>query len=683
MFRDAPFPAPTIQSPLAPRAGSKEGGSPFGLALSSPFGASGHDIFDALNQVGLAEHTRRHGMQFLALDKHVQRSQARLLGMLASVVLPGGQYAENTTGAWVVLTSDADLAEALHAQCKPLPSECCVFVDCSQGEGQERCHFSIGTDLRRLVSGSVLSNATSAPLNEGFAPVRKNVAQRILFQIKSEGSATVESETETAGLFSLASVQQTVFRALDDCRRMLPSAADLRSYETQWFGKLQSAMEAAARSILDAGEQQRLADDDGSLSRDGLLDFNAQAFDVGAYASELSSGLLGKIDKAFKLLPDVGWVFEHFMAKLAQWYASSDLIALMKANQIFKQEVAATVLSKDTLADVFGSTYATFNCNQQQIGDLAVGGAVVGGTAFVVGTVYGIIYDIVSTFVMIIKYSFAGIKWVFKQGLNAASSAMAPQDMAPVSDETVQSWFPSFDLKTFFQQDLPEMCKLLVDLARKVIDDFKLHAAEYGQLVGQYMGKAMGGALQGTLKLMFDAYDASASLLERVWYVIKQWFRIGSVLGPLVVDIILMFCTAGTGTVLSAAAKLSKVEKLGDAMRFLKLSRKAVESLGVYKRMATMIPQRLVKLVQTVIQKVWNAVGAVKDQVSDALRLAFGSKVDAPDGDDVRWLLELVDVWYQRCSTLNFFIAVILLITGGSTVDQKGQVVQQPLPSSP
>ncbi len=683
MFRDAPFPASTDQSTLAPRVGSKEGGSPFGLALSSPFGASGREIFDALNQVGLAEHTRRHGMQFLALEKAVQRSQTRLMGLLASVALPGGQYAENATGAWVVLTSDASLAESLHAQCEPMPSECCVFVDCSAGEGQERCHFKMGSDIRRLVSGSVLSNATSAPLNEGFTAVRQNVTQRSLFQIKSEGSATTEGEVETAGLFSLANLQQAVFGQLDDCWRMLPSAADLRSYETQWFNRLQSAMEAAARSILDAGEQQRLAEDDGSLSRDGLLDFSTKAFDVGQYATELSSGLLGKIDKAFKLLPDVGWVFEHFMTKLGEWYAGSDLIALMKANQTFKQEVVATILSKDTLADAFGSNLTTFTRNQQQIGDLAIGGAVVGSTAFVVGTVYGIIYDIISTFVMIIKYSFAGIKWVFRQGLDAASSAMVPQDMAAVSDETVQSWFPSFDLKSFFQQDLPEMCKLLVDLARKVIEDFKAHAAEYGRLVGSYVGKAMGGALQGGLKLMFDAYDASASLLERVWYVIKQWFRIGSVLGPLVVDLILMVCTAGSGTVLSAAAKLSKVEKLGDAMRFLKLSRKAVESLDVYKRMVGMVPTRLITLVQKVIQKVWNAVGAVKDQVNDALRLAFGAKVDAPDGDDVRWLLELVDVWYQRCSTLNFLIAIVLLITGGSTVDQKGQIVQQPLPSTP
>ena len=67
----------------------------------------------------------------------------------------------------------------------------------------------------------------------------------------------------------------------------------------------------------------------------------------------------------------------------------------------------------------------------------------------------------------------------------------------------------------------------------------------------------------------------------------------------------------------------------------------------------------------------------MKDQVQNALRLAFGGKVDGPDGDDVTWLIERVDAWYQRCSTLNFLIAILLLITGGSTIDAKGQVPQQ------
>ena len=108
-------------------------------------------------------------------------------------------------------------------------------------------------------------------------------------------------------------------------------------------------------------------------------------------------------------------------------------------------------------------------------------------------------------------------------------------------------------------------------------------------------------------------------------------------------------------------------------MRFTKVSASAVEKFSHYGEIRKMIPSGLITRIQKLINRLWNAVGPAITQVSDWVRSAFDR---LPDKDSLDWagIAEAIDTWYQRCGTINFFIAIMLLLTGSSIVNDRGNI---------
>jgi hypothetical protein len=192
--------------------------------------------------------------------------------------------------------------------------------------------------------------------------------------------------------------------------------------------------------------------------------------------------------------------------------------------------------------------------------------------------------------------------------------------------------------------------------------------------VGQHIIDFPSAAGNASLKLFFEPYNPNWSLTERVAYVARQWFQIGSVLGPVLVDILLSICSMGQTAYLSAASKLAKLEKLGEALRFTKVTEKMLETYKCVGRIRQCIPPKLIKIVQDLIEMLSTAMGVVKDQVIGKLKLIHDA---LPGSQGVDWvkISKFVYEAYDKCSTINFFVGMILLFTGNSDITEEGEVV--------
>ena len=81
------------------------------------------------------------------------------------------------------------------------------------------------------------------------------------------------------------------------------------------------------------------------------------------------------------------------------------------------------------------------------------------------------------------------------------------------------------------------------------------------------------------------------------------------------------------------------------------------------------------RAIESLFERLWNAVGPVIDQIKDTLEVAYktvSKQVDLPPLDEIT---KMIDTWYDRCEAVNFFVAIFLMLSASSDIDEKGMVV--------
>jgi hypothetical protein len=656
---------------LEPRP-EQETPSAFGVSMSGPFAASGRAIFDAYVTLGGIEPVYVGGFRCAGLDPTavaVVEDVLRGRGSRSSApVLDKPGY-----DGILLVSSEEGLAGAWGDKCAPEPGECCIFVDSSAGRGSERCEVIVGSRVCGALESLLAEpgRSESAPrVGSLIAEVLRIAGDPTTEELLRDGRLAAGPLAQTLPFFGFGLAFYDVVIAVLSLVRRLPDPAKSQPGEAESASQLQALLDRWIPRFLSHEAQNRYATDDGTGDRSEILDFETDVFTLAESGVAGVEALFKPLRSAYASLPDAAWAFGILYDELATDYARSRILDQAEANLVFQFSVVSTVLSMRGLGEIVKGNARAAQQHEQQLRDLAIGGAIIGTTCFTFGTIYGVIYDIVDTFVSVIYYTFVGIRWVFYQAKAALDAALAEPEVPAASDETVAAWFPIFDLDTFFAEELPELYASAKEFSYRLRDDFINNAALYGEMVGEYLTSALGSTLESTLALVFDPYDPNAGYLDRIWYVVKQWFYLGSVLGPIIIDLVLTFGSGGGGVV-AAALKLGKIDKLKDVFRITKVGEGVVESFAFFKRIVAFFPDellRITKVVERVLEKVWAAIGPIRDQLMTVLTKLQQSTPDV----DVAWWATQIDEMYDRASTINFLVGIFLLVTGTAEVDGEG-----------
>ena len=188
-------------------------------------------------------------------------------------------------------------------------------------------------------------------------------------------------------------------------------------------------------------------------------------------------------------------------------------------------------------------------------------------------------------------------------------------------------------------------------------------------MVGQLLAQGAIGAAGGMLSLFTAGYPVGEGVFTHVVYQIKQWFNIGCVLGPILVDIILLFCSGGSSGVFSLAAKAGKLGDAAKLARFATKLPKAFEATSLFRAAARKIPKALVERVSKLVHQLWAIVGKLSDQIGVLLK-AVNDKLRrsgkaVPEADMTKIAARL-DNWYDAAGAADVFAAVIYFLIGGT-----------------
>lgn len=358
---------------------------------------------------------------------------------------------------------------------------------------------------------------------------------------------------------------------------------------------------------------------------------------------------------------------QEWISTIIKKYQDSRIVQYCEAKQRFEKVFYSELVNAKNISGVLKDIIDDYKKHEQEITELVVIGATAGTSAFVIGTIYQIFYDIISAFVTLIQYAYYGAVGLATYAYNA----VAGESKEPAIDyAAITQFFTSFDLEGFLTNDLPELADGVIQLCYDVLDDFINNAEKYGTLVANYVTDACGGVLSGTMSLFLQPYDSNASLPSRVWWGVTQWFNLGALLGPVIVDVILFFCSGGTGGVVSATTKLGKLEKVGDALRYTKKAMTLIEDIPAFANIIKKIPTRIKTLIIKIFQQLWDATGAFADKFKDLIIQAYKAANNSalPSMEEIALR---IDDAYDTAEGINFFIAICLMFFGGS-INEEG-----------
>lgn len=387
--------------------------------------------------------------------------------------------------------------------------------------------------------------------------------------------------------------------------------------------------------------------------------------------SQLITSIQKQLSSVLGLLPDVskGDDLNILLQKSIETLQLSYVVQIKEANDSFNKSFEDEMWNLSNWRNTFTTFAESYWSHIEDLAVLASIGAVGGTLAFVVGTVVQIIIDIFNAFIMIIKYAYYGISYVVDRTSEAFQNTFTAID-----PKIVESMQEPFDLDRFLSEDLYEMMSSVSEMAMGIIDSYIDNAEKWGKSVASFVHYGIANSVETVTSLMFETYNYSWNVLEKMWWGVRQWYKMGQLFGPLIVDIVLLFCSGGTSGVISAASKigkLSKVNGVSKAFRFTKWMDK-LEKIDIYKDIIAKIPDRLIKLVKSLVERLWAAIGHAIDKIKGWIESAYkiAANKDLPPLEEV---LESFQKLYDRVEGVNFFIFIITMLAGG-TIDSKGQM---------
>ena len=382
-----------------------------------------------------------------------------------------------------------------------------------------------------------------------------------------------------------------------------------------------------------------------------------------------------------KYLPSSQFLYELFWSYLnKQLKLHKKLFKLLqrisKAKSDFESNLVAS-MGKESIELIFGKEGKKLLSPGKKYVEMMIGGGLFGAIPFLIGTIYQIIFDIINLIINLLWYGYKAseslLKWLLKK------PESTDEDKIVADNSLVELFTMGFSLESLIKEDLPAVIKSTVSMAVRLINNFLDNAAEYGTWVGKMIAKGAIKVGQGLLNLITKSYPKKPTLIKRFIWIIKQWFNIGCLLGPLLVDIILMFCSGGLTGVFSAAVKLGKADKVYDGIRFLKSSKKLIESSDFLLKLKKYIPNSLATKLDDILIKVWAVMGKIQDQIKIIIKATVDMMPKGKKLNDQQMmaLANKIDNWYGIASIIDLFAALIFILIGGENtkVNPKGKVV--------
>ena len=399
----------------------------------------------------------------------------------------------------------------------------------------------------------------------------------------------------------------------------------------------------------------------------GLSEAGASATALLAGGQTALSGFLATVEKALRLAPPLPWL-------LGQLYRSCDralnrggrllgqIEALREARATFEREVVLAA-GKGVWAELRDGPDASTQAQMSQVKELAIGGVMIGQLPFLIGTVYQIVADLVMTFIDLIRYGIYGMRGLAGM-IYGQLTAPATEESIPPDPGLAEAFLSGFSPAKFLEEDLPAALTGLGEIVTQLVDNFVLHAADYGKTVGYYLGQGILAAGGGVLGLITSGYPTTGGLVERIWWNVRQWFNVGTVLGPVLVDVVLLFCSGGASGIFSAATKIGKLGKVQDAFRFLGRGKVVADKMLEVARQALRIPDRLRELLERLLRQAYAVTSRVSDLTATLLKsaaLRFGIDFEA---DDALAIGRQLDTVYDVAGASHFALSIAFMFVG-------------------
>ncbi|MEO0728406.1 MAG: hypothetical protein AAFZ63_27920 [Bacteroidota bacterium] len=382
-------------------------------------------------------------------------------------------------------------------------------------------------------------------------------------------------------------------------------------------------------------------------------------------------------------LPDLDFLLDLFWERFNALLQNSKqfydfLVRFAKAKTTFDQTFYQA-LGTEGFNQLFGSQGKKLMDSSDKFVELMIGGGLFGAVPFLIGTLYQIIYDLVMLVINLCWYAYWSasgvVAWLFKPDQTASE-----QEERIAADKSVLDMFTfGFNLDDIPGQ-LTKISGYLIGLLKDAVDSFIDHAAEYGKTVGGIVASGTIIIANGALSLITSGYPPKPTLWNRIWYITKQWFNIGCLLGPIIVDIVLLFCSGGVSGIFSGATKLSKLDKVGDGFRFFYKTKAFLEKASFVKQFQKRIPGELITLLQRLLSQLASITRSIKDQIRALLRAAngaFGKSKKAWDDVEIEQLARKLDQWYDIAGVVDLFAAIAYFFIGGTDaqINEQGKVV--------
>jgi hypothetical protein len=579
----------------------------------------------------------------------------------APAPLPGGRDAVQV---YTFVTENSDVYAQLAGAVEPEDLECCVVVYADPS----------ALSLSNAPTSAFLGTVTQAIVQEyvnGEADYTSGVMSSPVLLGVDLADLASGARMEWEGLSPVALLMSMVggfnSKAASKAKDIEAPPSVVASFAS--YTGLHSKLRELVLSYFSEALETEKPEIDAATARAGEQ-LVLQAFAI--VEEELASlaGLIPDVDGA------IGKYLEQFLLELAD----SDAIKFVVALQKFEAAYYGRLLSIESLSDVVRDNFQGVLDNQQRVFDQLSAGAFLMPAAFAAGTVYQIVYDILNVFYMVIKYSFHGLAHFFERAVESVTSSEEKYEGPSASSSAIEELFAGFDVAdaaAFLEDDAPELLVALQGIVSELISKFSENATSYGEAAADYTADLLGKTASTGIDLLYEPYDPEATLLERAWNVAKQSFRLGTIFGPLTVDLALMFGTGGASTPITAVVKLGKIDDIADAMRFATRAPRVLANTKAAKAVKAIIDNDKYKsfsvTAQRIVSRLAAAVQGPRERILDAIEsLQTAGKLPTTfDKDEMARALELA---YETCSTVDLFVSVFLMMSSTSKINTDGTI---------
>jgi len=423
-------------------------------------------------------------------------------------------------------------------------------------------------------------------------------------------------------------------------------------------------------------QHQATSDKDIYIScRDGLVaelqrQYRAGSFSTLSFSSDvLLTSLYDMVKASLFSLPDFSTVKAN--SQFIKQLRDLDAVQLLHARENFDKGLLRSLTSSDTIKAALKQFTDSLEAHREEMMYWAIIAPIAGSSAFVIGTVCQIVCDFLNTIVSLLSFAWKAMSFTGRYVYNAVAGE---EEGVSIDISVIRELVPDIDLEKFFMEDIPVFIDEVMAFGVRLVNDYAANAETWGKDTGDYILAVAGNSFNTAFSLFFEPMNPNDDIITKAWWAVKQWYYMGTMIGPMIVDIVLFFCSGSVSGYFSAANKLGKVTKIGELFKAFEYFSE-LKKLSIIRVIASKWEES--KILRELVEKIYNALinlalGAgekLRTLVQDVYKMV--SKAD--DMPEVEVVMEKIDELYDKAQNLDFFLGTILLLAGAE-FDQEGEL---------